>query len=216
MFNVFISRQLPGNALDQLRSTCNVTIYPEDRNITKEELLKFVKDQDAVITMLSDPVDEEVIAAGNRLQVIANYAVGFNNINIQAATNRGIKVVNTPDVLTNASADLAWALLMSTARRVVEGDQLTRAGQFKGWEPELLLGVEIYGKTLGIIGAGRIGQAVAKRAMGFGMTTLYHNRRQLPESVERECNMHYADLESLLTTADFISLHCPSLPRQSI
>ena len=212
MFNVFVSRQLPGNALDKLRSSCNVTVYPEDRNITKEELLKAVKDQDAVITMLSDPVDEDVIAEGNRLQVIANYAVGFNNINVQAATNRGIKVVNTPDVLTNASADLAWSLLMCTARRVVEGDQLTRTGQFKGWEPELLLGVEIHGKTLGIIGAGRIGQAVAKRALGFGMTTLYHNRNQLPDSVEKECNMRYADLETLLTTADFVTLHCPLTP----
>lgn len=212
MFNVFVSRQLPGKGLDKLKSSCNVTVYPLDQNISKEELLTAVKDQDAIITMLSDPVDEDVIKAGNRLQVIANYAVGFNNIHVDAATSRGIKVVNTPDVLTNATADLAWALLMSTARRVVEGDHLTRTGQFKGWEPELLLGAEVYGKTLGIVGAGRIGQAVAKRAVGFGMPVLYHNRTRLPESIEKECSMRYVNLDTLLTNSDFVSLHCPLTP----
>lgn len=212
MFNVFVSRQLPGKGLDKLKSSCNVTVYPLDQNISKEELLTAVKDQDAIITMLSDPVDEDVIKAGNRLQVIANYAVGFNNIHVDAATSRGIKVVNTPDVLTNATADLAWALLMSTARRVVEGDHLTRTGQFKGWEPELLLGAEVYGKTLGIVGAGRIGQAVAKRAVGFGMPVLYHNRTRLPESIEKECSIRYVNLDTLLTNSDFVSLHCPLTP----
>ncbi|NLJ74968.1 MAG: D-glycerate dehydrogenase [Firmicutes bacterium] len=212
MFNVFVSRQLPGKGLDKLKSSCNVTVYPPDQNISKEELLTAVKDQDAIITMLSDPVDEDVIKAGNRLQVIANYAVGFNNIHVDAATSRGIKVVNTPDVLTNATADLAWALLMSTARRVVEGDHLTRTGQFKGWEPELLLGAEVYGKTLGIVGAGRIGQAVAKRAVGFGMPVLYHNRTRLPESIEKECSIRYVNLDTLLTNSDFVSLHCPLTP----
>lgn len=212
MFNVFVTRKLPGNGLDKLRSLCNVAVYPEDRNITKEELLEVVGSQDAMITMLSDPIDEDVIQAGHKLKAIANYAVGFNNINVNAASARKIAVVNTPDVLTNASADFAWALLMATARRVIEGDQMTRTGQFVGWAPELLLGVEVYGKTLGIIGAGRIGQGVAERATGFGMRTLYHNRNRLPKEVEEQSRMEFVDLETLLRESDFVSLHCPLTP----
>ncbi|NMA62172.1 MAG: D-glycerate dehydrogenase [Firmicutes bacterium] len=212
MFNVFVTRKLPGNGLDKLRSLCNVTVYPEDRNMTKGELLEIVAKQDALITMLSDPIDGEVITAGEKLKVIANYAVGFNNIDLASATAKGIPVVNTPDVLTNASADLAWALLMSVARRVVEGDQMTRKGEFTGWAPEMLLGVEVYGKTLGLIGAGRIGQAVAKRAMGFDMKTLYHNRNRLPLEVEQKYNLEYVDLDTLLRESDFVSLHCPLTP----
>lgn len=212
MFNVFVTRKLPGSALDQLRESCNVTVHPEDRNITKAELLERVVGQDALISMLSDPVDAQVITAGKQLKVIANYAVGFNNIDVKAASQRKIPVCNTPDVLTNASADFAWALLMSTARRVIEGDTMTRNGQFTGWAPELLLGVEVYGKTLGIIGAGRIGQAVAKRALGFDMKVLYHNRSRLPHSVEEAYNMKYVDLTTLLGQADFVSLHCPLTP----
>jgi glyoxylate reductase len=180
--------------------------------MTKEELIEAVSNQDALISMLSDPMDSEVIRAGSKLKVIANYAVGFNNIDIAAASRRNILVCNTPDVLTNASADFAWALLMSTARRVIEGDTMTRSGQFTGWGPELLLGVEVYGKTLGLIGAGRIGQAVAKRALGFDMRTLYHNRNRLPHTVEREYNMEYVDLETLLRESDYVSLHCPLTP----
>ena len=213
MFNVFVTRKLPGNGLDKLRSLCNVTVYPEDRNISKGELLKVVGNQDALITMLSDPIDSDVIQAGEKLKVIANYAVGFNNINLEAANARKIAVVNTPDVLSNASADFAWALLMSTARRVIEGDSMTRSGQFVGWAPELLLGVEVYGKTLGIIGAGRIGQGVAERATGFGMRTLYHNRNPLPKEVEKKYNMEYVDLNTVLKESDFISLHCPLTPQ---
>lgn len=212
MFNVFVTRKLPGNGLDKLRSLCNVTVYPEDRNMTKGELLEIVAKQDALITMLSDPIDGEVITAGEKLKVIANYAVGFNNIDLASATAKGIPVVNTPDVLTNASADLAWALLMSAARRVVEGDQMTRKGEFTGWAPEMLLGVEVYGKTLGLIGAGRIGQAVAKRAMGFDMKTLYHNRNRLPLEIEQKFNLKYVDLDTLLRESDFVSLHCPLTP----
>lgn len=212
MYNVFVTRKLPGHALDELRSVCNVTVNPKDRNITKEELMKAVANQDALISMLSDPVDSDVIQAGSKLKVIANYAVGYNNIDIATASKQNILVCNTPDVLTNASADFAWALLMSTARRVIEGDTLTRGGQFTGWAPELLLGVEVYGKTLGLIGAGRIGQAVAKRALGFNMRTLYHNRNRLPHTVEKECNMEYSDLETLLKESDYVSLHCPLTP----
>ncbi|MCK9524625.1 MAG: D-glycerate dehydrogenase [Limnochordia bacterium] len=212
MYNVFVTRKLPGSALEQLNSQCHVTVNPADRNMTKTELVKAVVGQDALISMLSDPIDSDVIAAGSRLKVIANYAVGFNNIDLTAAGQRSIPICNTPDVLTNASADFAWALLMSTARRVIEGDSMTRDGQFTGWAPKLLLGVEVYGKTLGVIGAGRIGQAVAKRALGFDMRTVYHNRTRLPHTVEKEYNMEYVDLETLLGISDFVSLHCPLTP----
>lgn len=212
MYSVFVTRKLPGQGLERLRDLCEVTVFPEDRNMTKEEILEIIPGQDAVITMLANPIDSEVIGAGQKLKVIANYAVGFNNIDLAAATARGIAVVNTPDVLTAASADFAWALLLATARRVVEGDALVRAGRFAGWAPELLLGVEVHGKTLGIVGAGRIGQAVAKRARGFAMRILYHNRTRLPEDVERELGLEYADLDALLKEADFVSLHCPLTP----
>ena len=212
MYSVFVTRKLPGQGLERLRDLCEVTVFPEDRNMTKEELLEIIPGQDAVITMLANPIDSEVIGAGQKLKVIANYAVGFNNIDLAAATARGIAVVNTPDVLTAASADFAWALLLATARRVVEGDALVRAGRFAGWAPELLLGVEVHGKTVGIGGAGRIGQAVAKRARGFAMRILYHNRTRLPEDVERELGLEYADLDALLKEADFVSLHCPLTP----
>ncbi len=212
MFNVFVTRKLPGSGLDRLKEIANVTVYPHDRNISKEELLKEIAGKDALISMLSDPIDAEVMTAGRDLKVIANYAVGFNNIDLEAASAKKIAVVNTPDVLTDATADLAWALLMSAARRIVEGDSLTREGKFTGWAPELLLGVEVYGQTLGIIGAGRIGRAFARRALGFNMKTLYHNRSRLPTEVEQEYNLEYADLDTLLQQSDFVSLHCPLTP----
>ncbi|NLJ81372.1 MAG: D-glycerate dehydrogenase [Firmicutes bacterium] len=212
MYNIYVTRKLPGEALKKLEALGTVTVYPNDRNITKGELLEIVGDQDALITMLSDPIDADLIAAGKRLKVIANYAVGFNNICLEEATKKRLPVVNTPDVLTNATADFTWALLMSTARRVVEGDLLTRRGQFEGWAPELLLGPEVYGKTLGLIGAGRIGQAVAQRARGFKMRIFYHNRRRLPKRVEDNLGMEYTDLKALLEGSDYVSLHCPLTP----
>lgn len=209
MYRIFVTRSLPGDALENIKDRFDVTVYPLDRTITKDELITYLRDADALISMLSDPIDKEVIDAGEKLKVIANYAVGYNNIDVEAATNRGIAVVNTPDVLTEASADLAWALLLAVSRRLIEGDTMTRAGRFRGWAPELLLGVPVYGQTLGIIGAGRIGQAVARRAKGFGMRILYHNRNRLPEQVERDLGMNYASLDELLKESDFVSLHCP-------
>lgn len=209
MYRIFVTRSLPGDALENIKDRFDVTVYPLDRTITKDELITYLKDADALVSMLSDPIDKEVIDAGEKLKVIANYAVGYNNIDVEAATNRGIAVVNTPDVLTEASADLAWALLLAVSRRLIEGDTMTRAGRFRGWAPELLLGVPVYGQTLGIIGAGRIGQAVARRAKGFGMRILYHNRNRLPEQVERDLGMNYASLDELLKESDFVSLHCP-------
>jgi len=212
MHSIFVTRALPGDFLSKFGSAYSVKVYPYDRNITKDELLTYVKDCSGLISMLSDPIDEDVLAAGKNLKVVANYAVGFNNIDVAAATARGIAVVNTPDVLTEASADLAWALLLATSRRILEGDAMTRDGKFRGWAPELLLGMPVYGQTLGIIGAGRIGRAVARRAKGFGMRILYHNRSRLAAEVEEELGMTYVGLEELLTESDFITLHCPLTP----
>ncbi|MGI6148449.1 MAG: D-glycerate dehydrogenase [Firmicutes bacterium] len=212
MYSVFVTRALPGDTIRRISKDLQVTVYPKDRNITKDELLTYVKDADAIISMLSDPIDADVLAAGKNLKVVANYAVGFNNIDVAAATARGIAVVNTPGVLTEATADLAWALLLAVSRRVLEGDAMTRAGKFRGWAPELLLGVPVYGQTLGIVGAGRIGRAVARRARGFGMRILYHNRSRLAAEVEQELGMAYASLDELLAESDFVSLHCPLTP----
>jgi glyoxylate reductase len=172
-------------------------------------MMNRVKDADAVITQLRDPVDKEFIDAGKKLKIIANYAVGFNNIDVEYAKSKRIYVTNTPGVLTEATADIAWALILAVARKIIPADKFVREGKFKGWKPKLFLGYEIYGKILGIIGMGRIGQAVARRATGFGMKILYHNRKRLPDKVEKLYNATYVDLETLLKTSDFISVNVP-------
>lgn len=209
MHKVLVTSPLPGKGLERLEAHCDVTVLSPDELVTEELLKQKVADKHGVISLLSDPFTAEVIAAAPNLKAIANYAVGFNNIDVAAATKQGVLVTNTPDVLTETSADLAWALLMAAARRLIEGDNLTRAGQFTGWKPDLLLGMDVYGKTLGIVGAGRIGQAVARRAQGFSMKVVYHNRNRLPKAREEELNMEYMPLTELLSEADFVSLHCP-------
>ena len=176
---VFVTRRIPESGIDMLRETCEVVVNGEDRVLSKEELIEGVKGKDALLCLLTDKIDAEVMDAGKSLKVIANYAVGFDNIDVEAATSRKIPVTNTPGVLTETTADLAWALLMSAARRIVEGDRFTREGKYKGWSPMLLLGRDVYGKTLGIVGFGRIGEAMARRANGFSMQVIYYdeNRR---------------------------------------
>lgn len=166
-----------------------------------------LKDADAVVTQLRDPVDKEFIDAGKKLKIIANYAVGFNNIDVEYAKQKGIYVTNTPDVLTEATADIAWALILAVARKIIPADKFTREGKFEGWKPNLFLGYEIYGKTLGIIGMGRIGKAVARRAMGFGMKIIYHNRKRVED--DYKYNAKYVDLETLLKESDYISINAP-------
>ena len=210
---VYVTRLLPGGALDRLREECEVDLNTEDRAPSKEEMIEHVRGKDGLLCLLTDKVDSEVMdAAGPNLKVISNYAVGFDNIDVEAATERGIVVTNTPGVLTETTADLAWALLMAVARRIVEADKFTRAGKFKGWSPTLLLGTDVYGKTLGIIGFGRIGRAVARRAKGFDMRVLYYDVERAPEEVERELNAQYVDLETLLKESDYISIHTPLTP----
>jgi lactate dehydrogenase-like 2-hydroxyacid dehydrogenase len=209
---VYVTRPIPEESLRRLRASCEVQINPEDRPLTREELLSAVRGRDAVLTMLHDIVDAELIAAAlPSCRIFSNYAVGFNNMDIPAATERGVFLTNTPDVLTDATADMTWALLFAVARRVVEGDLCTRSGRFKGWAPLFMLGLDVSGKTLGIVGAGRIGQAVAKRGAGFNMKIIY-TAQSRKHDFERDTGAGFLDKDTLLREADFVSLHVPLTP----
>jgi glyoxylate reductase len=213
MKRVYVTRALPGNALERL-AAFDVSVHKEDRAPAREEILAgLAGGVDGLLCLLTDAVDAGLMdAAGSRLKVISNYAVGFNNIDVAEATRRGIIVTNTPGALSEATADLAWALLFAAARRVAEGDRFTRAGRFTGWGPSLLLGADIRRKTLGLIGLGRIGQAMVKPALGFEMRVVYHDIVRGEEAVEAELGVSYLPLPDLLDQADFISLHVPLLP----
>ena len=206
---IYITRMLPRAGLDLLAEEYEVEVNPHDRVATREELAAGIKGKDALLSLLTDTVDAEVMDAEPRLKVIANYAVGFNNIDVAAATERGILVTNTPGVLTETTADLAFALLMACARRVVEADGFMRAGKYEGWGPMLFLGRDIHGKTLGIVGFGRIGQAMAQRGRGFNMKILYNDATRAPEELEKAYNAEYRELPDLLRESDFVSLHVP-------
>jgi glyoxylate reductase len=206
---VFLTRTLPEPVMSRLKTLFDLKYNAEDRSLTKKELLRGVRGRTALIAMLSDSIDAEVIVANPGLKVIANYAVGYNNVDLRTASSRGITVTNTPGILTEATADLAWTLILSLSRRVLEGDRLVRTGRWRGWDPTQLLGRDLSGKTLGIIGMGRIGRAVAQRALGFGMRLIYHNRRRLPVRVEKKFRASYRPVSRILTTADITSLHVP-------
>jgi len=206
---VFLTRRIPEDGIRILkRENLEVEIFPEDRMPTKEEIIQGIKDADALISLLTDRIDREIIDSAPRLKVIGNYAVGYNNIDVEYAKKKGIVVVNTPGVLTDATADLAFSLLLAAARRVVEGDRFVRDKKFKGWAPMLLLGKDVWGATIGIIGAGRIGQAVGRRAKGFNMRILYWSRRRKKE-FEEEVGAIFVPLETLLRESDYITLHVP-------
>lgn len=206
---VLVTRSLPGDRLKSLEVIADLDINAEDRELTKAELIERIKDKQAVISMLVNPMDAEVMEAAPELKVIANYAVGFNNIDVQEATKRKILVTNTPDVLTDATADMTWALLLGIARRIPEADRMMREGRFTGWYPTLMLGGDVSGKVLGIIGMGRIGQAVAARAVGFNMPILYYNRNRLDEETEKRLNAKYVTVDELLQSSDYVSIHSP-------
>ncbi|NUO09470.1 MAG: D-glycerate dehydrogenase [Candidatus Brocadia sp.] len=209
-FSVFITRKIPEEGIDILKNTCQkVEVNPHDRPPTYDELLKEVKGRDAIITMLSDRIDARLMQEVANLKIVANYAVGYDNIDVKAATARGIVVTNTPGVLTDSTADMAWALLFSVTRRIVEGDKITRAGKFTGWAPMMLLGGDLVGKTLGIIGAGRIGTAMAMRSRGWCMKVLYTTQSRRNTVLEEMLGAKRVDLEVLLKESDFISLHTP-------
>lgn len=205
---VFVTRKIPGTAIEMLREHFNVIVNEEDRPLERDELLKGVEDVQGVLCQLTDKIDDEVFEAAKSAEIFANYAVGYNNIDVKAAEKRNVIITNTPDVLTNTTAELAWALLFTVSRRIVEADKYTREGKFKMWKPELLLGTDISGKTLGIIGAGRIGKAFAAMSRGFNMKVLYYNRSR-DEEFERELGATYVSMEELIQEADVISLHIP-------
>ena len=208
MYKVYITRQIPEPGIELLRKNFEVEVNPEDRVLTREELLEKVRGRDAILCLLTDKIDAQVMDSATGARIFANYAVGYDNIDVPEATKKGILITNTSGVLTETTADLAWALLMATARRVVEADRFTRAGKFKGWGPMLLLGVDVWGKTLGLVGAGRIGSAMARRSVGFKMNLLYHDPYSNRE-LEEELGVKKADLDTLLKESDFISIHVP-------
>ncbi len=209
---VFITRKIPESGITLLKEYCQVRVYLRDQVAPREELVKGVKWCDALLCLLTDKIDGELISANPGLRVIANYAVGFDNIDIKAATERNIPVTNTPEVLTDAVAEHTFALMMAIARRIPESDRFTRTGKYKGWEPMLFLGTELKGKTLGIIGLGRIGSGVAERAAkGMGMNILYFNvNRNL--QFEQAYQAKFAEIDLIIKEADFITIHVPLLP----
>jgi glyoxylate reductase len=217
---VLVSQQIPQEGLDLLRSAgdLQLEINPTPGTIwTPEELRARVPGHDYLLCLLTDQIDAALLEAGVRgsppLRLVANMAVGYNNIDVEAARRLGVLVTNTPGVLTEATADLTFALLLAVARRIPEADRFTRAGRFSGWQPMLLLGAELPGKTLGIIGMGRIGQAVARRAQGFGLSILYTSRQPLPPEATPSLNARFAPLEEVLRQSDFLSLHVPYTPQ---
>ena len=211
MQKVFVTRRIPEPGLEMLRARCQVEVNPEDRVLSKEEIIEGIQGKDALLCLLTDEIDEEIMDANPNLQVISNYAVGFNNIKVAEATRRGLPITNTPGVLTETTADMAWTLLMAAGRRLVEADKFTRAGKYKGWGPMLLLGYDIYGKTLGLVGLGRIGEAMVKRGHGFGMKILYFDANRRSPEEEKALGIEYRQLDQLLAEADYVSLHVPLL-----
>jgi glyoxylate reductase len=201
MAKIFVTHKIPGNALDSLKG--------HDVQV-EGDLVEKVKDMDAILCLLTDRIDGDLMdAAGPQLKIVSNYAVGFDNVDVKAATDRGILVTNTPsDEVNEAVAEHTWALILSLTLRIVEADEATRKGAYHGWEPDIFLGNSLKGKTLGIVGLGRIGTMVAKRAAGFGMNILY-NKSKPDLEVEKELNIKFADLDTLLATSDIVTLHVP-------
>ncbi|MBN1856452.1 MAG: D-glycerate dehydrogenase [Dehalococcoidia bacterium] len=201
-------RDIPGKGLiDGLGQRFDVRVNPSSDYMSREQLLREVVDVDGMVSLLSERIDAELLDVAPALKVVTNYAVGYNNVDVAAATARGVMVTNTPDVVTDATADLAWALLMAVARDVVVTDRYTRSGKWKLWRPEAFMAADITGTTLGIVGLGRIGQAMAKRAAGFDMRVLYSDVSPAPTAIEQRLGVTFVDMDTLLREADFVTLH---------
>ena len=207
-FKVYVTRMLPGPALAKLQAQCDVKINIEDRPPSKQELLAGVEDADALLCLLTDKIKSSTMKAAPKLKVISNVAVGYDNIDVKAATRRKILVTNTPGVLTQAVAEHTFALLMTIARRTAEADRFARKGKYKGWSPTLFLGAELKGKTLGVMGLGRIGSVVANIAKnGYGMNVVYYSEHR-DEQAEAQ-GIKYASFDEVLIWSDFLSIHVP-------
>lgn len=206
---VTVTGIFPEPALERLKPHCDLRVNQTEDAPGAEDLKRFAECSAALITYLTDKIDRGVLEAGKNLKIIANYGAGYNNIDAVCAKEKGIWVTNTPGVLHETTADLTWALILSVARRIVPADQFTRKNLFKGWGGRLFLGGDVYGKTLGVIGCGEIGRATARRAKGFQMSVLYHQRHRLPAGVEKELGAQFVALEELLRQSDFVTLHVP-------
>src|SRR5947209_20564669 len=209
---VFATHPLFEAARQILQEGCDVEYWAKPERPPREEVLRRVKDKDGLVCLLTEKVNEELLWAAPKLRVAANIAVGFDNIDVAACTKRGVVAANTPGVLDETTADFAWTLLMAVARRLVEGDALARSGNWKGWDLDQLVGTDVWGKTLGIVGFGRIGRALARRAGGFQMKVIYTDAVRAPENVEKELKAEFREMNALLAEADFVSVHVPLLP----
>lgn len=206
---ILVTGRLPDEIMTKLKSGREVVSNTEDRPMERSAIIEHIGDKEGLLCMVTDRIDDELLEHAPLLRMIANYGVGFDNIDLNAATARGIWVSNTPGVLIDATADITFALILAVARRLIEGEKRVREGLFKHWAPMLFLGTEVSGKTLGVVGLGDIGTAVARRAQGFNMRILYNKRKPLPKAEEQKLNATYADLDDLLAQSDFVSLHCP-------
>lgn len=211
--SVCVTRVIPQPGIDLLKEHFTVHVNEGDTPLSHDELAKAASSHDALVTLLTDRVDSSVMEAGKgRVRIIANVAVGYDNIDVQAADERGIIITNTPGILTDTTADFAWALLMAAGRRVTEGDRFLRAGHFHGWGIMMLLGGDVHGKTLGLVGFGRIGQAMARRARGFDMTVLYFDPAITHPDAARDAGAERVTLNELFRLSDFVSVHTPLTP----
>jgi glyoxylate reductase len=209
---VFATHSLFEAARQILQETCEVEYWAKPERPPREEVLRRVKDKDGLICLLTEKVNEDLLRAAPKLRIAANVAVGFDNIDVAACTKRGVAATNTPGVLDETTADFAWTLLMAVARRLSEGEALARSGNWKNWDLDQLVGTDVWGKTLGIVGFGRIGRAVARRASGFQMKVIYTDAVRAAEAVEKELKAEFQEMNALLGESDFISVHVPLLP----
>ncbi len=209
---VFSTHALFPDARKILDGACDVEYWTDSERPPRDEFLRRIKDKEGLVCLLTEKINEELLRAAPKLRIASNVAVGFDNIDVEACTKRGVVATNTPGVLDETTADFAWTLLMAVARRIAEGEQLARSGNWKGWNLDQLCGADVWGKTLGVVGFGRIGRAVARRATGFQMKVIYTDAVRAPEDVEKSVNAEFRDMNSLLAESDFISLHVPLLP----
>jgi glyoxylate reductase len=209
MPSIFVSAPLPGRAVEQLREVADVTVGASGVGVRGGAFLDAAQEFDGILSLLTDTIDDGLLRRAPRVRVVANMAVGFDNVDVDACRARGVVVTNTPGVLTEATADFAFGLLLAAARRIAEADRLVRRGEFQGWLPTLLLGAQVHGTTLGLVGFGRIGQAMARRARGFGMHVLYTQRTRLAPALEKALGATYASVDDVFEGSDVVSLHCP-------